>query len=238
MKLIYLDTVDSTNAYVKQHMSELSDRTAVYTSHQTSGRGRLSRKWIDTGDDNIYLTIFLKPSEEFQDVFPNLTQYLSVVLVKTLEDYGVKAQIKWPNDVLVNGKKIAGILSESSMQGAKFKGIALGIGINLNTSREKLEEIDKPATSLGVILNQKIDRDKFLHALLEKFCLLYDKFLDEGFLLIKKDYLKHASFLDNDIKINVLGEIHTGKAIDITDGGALVLEKDSIKNTFFIGDIL
>ena len=172
MELLYLEEVDSTNAYVKSHASELKDFTVVYTSHQTAGRGRLSRKWIDTGSDNIYMTIFLKPFDEFKPIYSNITQYLSVVLAQTLEDYGVESKIKWPNDVLVNGKKIAGILSETSMQGSRFLGLALGVGINLNTSQENLDKIDKPATSLAVCLNQKIDRDKFLHALLEKnFCM-------------------------------------------------------------------
>lgn len=238
MEVIYLEKVDSTNAYVKQHAGELSDRTVVYTSHQSAGRGRLDRKWIDTGSENIYMTMFLKPSDMFLEVYSNLTQYLSVVLCQTLAQYGVDASIKWPNDVLVDGKKIAGILSETSMQGNVFKGIALGIGINLNTEAKELEKIDKPAVSLSVLLGKKINRDEFLHALLDKFYLLYDRFIDEGFLLIKEEYLNHASFTGKDIRVNVLGEIHTGRAVGITDEGALVLEEDNVKHTYFIGDIL
>ena len=238
MELLYLEEVDSTNAYVKSHASELKDFTVVYTSHQTAGRGRLSRKWVDTGSDNVYMTIFLKPFDEFRPIYSNLTQYLSVILAQTLEDYGVEAKIKWPNDVLVNGKKIAGILSETSMQGSRFLGLALGIGINLNTSQESLDNIDKPATSLAVCLNQKIDRDKFLHALLEKFCLYYDKFINEGFLYIKDEYIKRASFLNTRVSINVLGEIHEGIAVGLTDDGALILNKNNKNHVFLIGDIL
>lgn len=238
MELIFLEEVGSTNAYVKQHMSELSDSTVVYTSHQTDGRGRLSRKWIDTGENNIYMTFCLKPSCEFQEIYSNLTQYLSVVLCKTLEKYGVDSKIKWPNDVLVDGKKIAGILSETSMQGSSFKGIALGIGVNLNTSQTLLDSIDKPATSLAVILNKEIDREEFLKTLTDEFFLNYNKFLNTGFAMIRDFYLNHASFLNTDISVNVLGKIESGCAVDITQDGALVLEKDNIKNTLLIGDIL
>ncbi len=238
MELIFLEEVGSTNAYVKQHMSELSDSTVVYTSHQTDGRGRLSRKWIDTGENNIYMTFCLKPSCEFQEIYSNLTQYLSVVLCKTLEKYGVDSKIKWPNDVLVDGKKIAGILSETSMQGSSFKGIALGIGVNLNTSQTLLDSIDKPATSLAVILNKEIDREKFLKTLTDEFFLNYNRFLNTGFAMIRDFYLNHASFLNTDISVNVLGKIESGCAVDITQDGALVLEKDNIKNTLLIGDIL
>jgi len=238
MELLYLEEVDSTNAYVKTHMAELNDKTVVYTSHQTSGRGRLSRKWLDTGSDNIYMTICLKPSNEFKEVYSNLTQLLSVVLCLTLEDYGIKPQIKWPNDVLIDGKKIAGILSETSIQGSTFLGLALGIGINLNSTTNELSKIDKPATSLSIILGEKINRDDFLHALLDKFCLLYNNFLEEGFLYIKNDYIKRASFFGKNVNINILGTRHAGTAVSITDNGALVLEKDLIKNTYLIGDIL
>lgn len=238
MKLIHLEEVDSTNAYVKSHMAELCDQTVVYTSRQTSGRGRLARKWVDTGAENIYMTIFLKPFDDFREIYSNFTQYLSVILCLTLEDYGVDAKIKWPNDVLVDGKKIAGILSETSLKGDLFKGIALGIGINLNTTEEQLSQIDKPATALSIILGEKISRDEFLHALLDKFCLLYNNFLSEGFLAIKSEYVKRASFIDNTVQINVLGKIYSGKAIEITDDGALVLENNNEKSTYFIGDIL
>lgn len=238
MELIFLEEVGSTNAYVKQHMSELSDCTIVYTSHQSDGRGRLSRKWIDTGENNIYMTFCLKPSCEFQEIYSNLTQYLSVVLCKTLEKYGVDSKIKWPNDVLVDGKKIAGILSETTMQGSSFKGIALGIGVNLNTPQTLLDSIDKPATSLAVILNKEIDREEFLKTLTDEFFLNYNKFLNTGFAMIRDFYLSHASFLNTDISVNVLGKIESGCAVDITQDGALVLEKDNIKNTLLIGDIL
>ncbi len=238
MELIFLEEVGSTNAYVKQHMSELSDGTVVYTSHQTDGRGRLNRKWIDTGNENIYMTFCLKPSCDFMEVYSNLTQYLSVVLCKTLEKYGIEPKIKWPNDVLVNGKKIAGILSETSMQGTMFKGIALGIGVNLNTPKTLLDAIDKPATSLSVELKKEINRDEFLNSLVDEFFSGYDLFLKTGFSMIRDFYLNHASFLNTNINVNVLGNIESGCAVDITQEGALILEKNNIRNTLLIGDIL
>ena len=124
------------------------------------------------------------------------------------------------------------------MQGSSFKGIALGIGVNLNTSQTLLDSIDKPATSLAVILNKEIDREKFLKTLTDEFFLNYNRFLNTGFAMIRDFYLNHASFLNTDISVNVLGKIESGCAVDITQDGALVLEKDNIKNTLLIGDIL
>ena len=112
MNRFFLEEADSTNKYAKEHIEELEDKTVVYTYNQTSGRGRLNRKWSYGGKDNIYASIVLKPSCEMKDVYSNLTQYLSVVLAQTFEEYGVIPKIKWPNDIRINGKKISGILAE------------------------------------------------------------------------------------------------------------------------------
>ena len=157
MEFINLEKVDSTNLYAKKHIETLDDRTVILTKEQTAGRGRLNRSWIDLGKNNVFMSIVLKPSETYQEVYSNITQYLSVVLCHALEDYGLKPQIKWPNDVLVNGKKIAGILSESVIQGTKFKGLVLGIGINLNATDERVKSItDKEVTALNLELKKEV----------------------------------------------------------------------------------
>ena len=152
MERVYLEKVDSTNKWAKEHIAELKDKTVVYTFNQTAGRGRLNRSWNNTGSDNIYASIVLKPSDEMKEVYSNLTQYLCVVLAQIFDEYGVIAQIKWPNDIRVNHKKISGILAEGVNTGSKLEGIILGVGINLNTSKEVLDKINQPATSLNIEL--------------------------------------------------------------------------------------
>ena len=186
MEIIQLDTVNSTNSYAKLNIDTLHDRTVIHALHQTSGRGRLNRSWVDLGEDNLFMTIVLKPSDTFNEIYPNLTQYLSVCLCKVLEKYGLNPQIKWPNDVLINGKKIAGILSETVIQGSKFKGIILGIGVNLNAKQEDANAIpDRVVTSLNLELNKKVDMQGFLQKLLEEFFANYDEFLAKGFIFIR-----------------------------------------------------
>ncbi len=240
MNTIRLEQINSTNDYAKKNMSELEHMTAVYAERQTSGRGRLERKWVDSGDDNLFLTIVLKPKSEKEVLnFPNLTQYLSVTLSMLLEEeYNLKPQIKWPNDVLINGKKVAGILAEGTTHGGKFLGMALGIGVNLNTKSEQLDLIDKPATSIFNELGVNVNREKFLEKLLEKFCLLYDSFITDGFPFIKKYYEQRAMFLGKDITINVLGELHQGVAQGVTEKGSLVLKENDNNRVYYIGDIL
>lgn len=238
MNTIHLKEIDSTNRYAKSNLESLEDKTIVHAMHQTSGRGRLQRAWVDLGGDNLFLTFVLKPSNSFSEIFSNLTQYLSVVLCELLEEYGLHPQIKWPNDVLINGKKVAGILSETVMQGSTFKGLVLGIGVNLNAEPDAFNSIEKPVTALNLELNRNIDLDEFRTRLAEKFFENYDKFLAEGFELIKNYYISHANFLDTEICVQVFNETKSGIAKAVTDKGELILEKDNSQLVLTIGDIL
>ena len=239
MNLLYLETVDSTNKYAKEHIREIKDRTCIYTSHQTNGRGRLERKWDFMGEDNIYASIVLKPLKEMKEVYSNLTQYLCIILSETFEEYGVIPKIKWPNDIKINNKKISGILAEGVINNGILEGLVLGFGINLNTKIDLLSKITQPATSLNIETGKLINREIFLKKLLEKFCLGYDKFIEEGFLLIKKDYIRRANFLNKEVTVKVFDKEVRGTAIDITDNGALKLVDEQEKeHVLFIGDIL
>lgn len=240
MNIVRLEEVESTNSFAKANIDMFGDKTSIVTKRQTSGRGRLNRSWIDLGNSNLFLSIVLKPSDTFEEFYPNITQYLSVCVCKVLENYGLKPQIKWPNDVLVNGAKIAGILSETVMQGIKLKGIVLGIGVNLNATKEKLENIpDKIATSLNLETGNEINLKEFLDKLLEEFFKNYDEFLKIGFPLIKEDYINRNCFLNKNLDVKVFNNIKTGLAKEITDKGELVLiDKNNEEMVLTIGDIL
>lgn len=239
MELLYLETVDSTNKYAKENLSNIADKTLIYAGTQTAGRGRLNRKWNSNSGENLYASFVLKPSKELKEVYSNLTQYLSLVLAEVFEEYQLIPTIKWPNDVRINGKKISGILAESIIERGELKGIVLGFGVNLNCSQEDIDKIDQPATSLNLEINKKIDRDIFIKKVTEKFCLRYNKFIEEGFLLIREDYKKRAEFLNSSIKIRVFDKEISGIAKDITESGAIKLvDENNIEHVLLIGDIL
>lgn len=240
VKVIQLEEVDSTNSYGKKRIDEFEDKTAIITKKQTSGRGRLNRSWVDLGEENLFLSIILKPSETFNEIYPNLTQYLSVTLCKVIESYGIKTQIKWPNDVLIDGKKIAGILSETVMQGQKLKGIVLGVGVNLNSNQEKIDAIpNKIATSLNIETQKAINLKEFLNKLLTEFFEHYDEFLQSGFLQIKDDYIKRNCFLGKELKVQVFNHMESGLAKAVNDLGELVLEDNNKREIVLtIGDII
>mgnify|MGYP004561441815 CR=1 FL=1 len=239
MKLFFLEEVDSTNKYAKEHIKEFEDKTLIYTDNQTNGRGRLDRKWSYGGKDNIYASIVLKPSSEMKEIYSNLTQYLCVVLAKTFEEYGVEPKIKWPNDIQIHGKKISGILAEGVIEKGMLQGLVLGFGINLNTKKEFLDKINQPATSLNVEIGEFVDREIFLKKLLENFCLMYDRFIEDGFLLIKNDYIRRAGFLNKEVTVKVFDKELCGMAEGVTDSGALILkDKKDEKHILLMGDIL
>lgn len=239
MEVIYLDEVNSTNQYCKQNLDLLADRTVISANRQTAGKGRLNRAWLDLGEGNLFVSIVLKPSCSFDEKFASITQYLSVVICKLLENYGLKPQIKWPNDVLVNDKKIAGILSETVMQGTLFKGLVLGFGINISADSEDVKKVtDKKVTSLCLELSKYIDKNTFLNDLLNLFFNDYENFLNNGFSFIKQDYINYACFLNKEISVKIFNETKTGIAKSVNDFGALDLENDKQQFVLTIGDIL
>lgn len=240
MNIIQLEEVSSTNLYAKENLDSFEDKTVIIAISQTSGRGRFDRKWVDLGEGNLFMTIVLKPSNLFEEVYANLTQYLSVVLTKILEEYGLSPRIKWPNDVLVNDAKISGILCETVMQGTSFKGLVLGIGVNLNADKGDLKQIkEKVATALNIELEREyVDKNLFTEKLLNEFFKNYEEFLKQGFLMIKKEYIERCNFLGKEISVKVFNDKKSGIAKTINDNGELVIEKNNDEFILTMGDIL
>lgn len=239
MNIIRLDEVDSTNLYAKSNIDKFADRSVIIAKRQTNGRGRFSRTWVDLGDNNIFMSIVLKPSNSFSETYTNLTQYMSVALCKVFEDYGLSPSIKWPNDVLICGKKIAGILSETVMNGINFKGLVLGVGINLNSDEQAVKSIkDREVTALNIELGKNINCENFLEELLDEFFKSYDEFLSKGFSLIYDDYVERCSIINEEISIRIFNELKSGIAKYISKKGELILENNKEEMTLTMGDIL
>lgn len=179
MKVINFDKLNSTNTYAKEHIEELNHFEVIVTKVQTAGYGQWGRKWIDVGEQNIYMTIVLKP-EKLEEVFTDIVRYTAVCLCHVFEKYNICPKIKEPNDIMVNNKKIAGILAESSTKGDILNGIIIGVGINLNTDNSILEKIDQPATSLNLETGKFLNKDEFLTLFFDEFEKNYPAFLQNG----------------------------------------------------------
>lgn len=238
-KIIHLEETESTNKYALKHLSQLCDKDIVISDKQTAGRGRFDRKWVSGGTENIYLSMIFKPESE---VYPytNLTQFLSVILCRVLEEhYALQPAIKWPNDILINGAKISGILCEGSNKDNKIEALVLGLGVNLNMTQESINSINQKASSLNLILNKKIDRNEFLDKLLNKFFQEYETFIKEGFAFIKDEYIKRCGFLGENVKISSLNADILYKAENINNDGSLTVTDNNNKQIKVItGDLI
>jgi len=240
VKKIHLKKIGSTNDFALQNMDSLEDKTVIFADMQTQGKGRNERIWISERN-NLFVSLVLKPDYDMdkKNTLHSLTHYSAVVLARILEkNYSVKPAIKWPNDILIDGKKIAGILVESVVQGKCLQGVIVGIGVNLNYRQNQLEKIDQPATSLNVLLKKEISRDQFLKYLVREFFLQYEELLEKGFQLIKKEYISYSMFLDKNIKVIVFDQSYQGIAKKIDNTGCLVMDCRGEQKIINIGDMI
>lgn len=237
-KLITLDEIGSTNAYALELMTSLEDKTVISARQQTKGRGRYNRKWISDNSSNLYMTIVLKPENTKNYPYQNLTQYLSVIVCNVLEtEYAINPSIKWPNDILISDYKISGILAESSVKNNKIKGIALGLGLNVNLRQETLDNIDQKATSMFILKNQIFNVDEVLHKICNLFFQNYNEFISMGFDYIKNEYIQKCKFLGKNITIKEENKNYIAQTID-NDGLLIVQDSLNKVSKIITGDIL
>ena len=178
--IINFEELNSTSVYSHEHLSELKDFDIVSCELQTQGHGQFERKWYSSNKNggNIYISIILKPDNI--TYLGELTRYVALIGAKTLEQYNIKPTFKYPNDILIDGKKIAGFLAESEFIGQNLKGVIVGCGINLNLDKEELKNIDIPATSVFNETGKKISKNEFLNKFLDNFKSDYEDFLING----------------------------------------------------------
>jgi len=169
-KIRYLDSVGSTNDLALKWAAESApDLSLILADEQTSGRGRSGRQWYTPKNSALAFSLILRPAEE--EITPSLFIGLgALALAETIQqNYNIPAKIKWPNDVLIDNQKVAGILLESVWLGNRIETIVLGMGVNvLATAVPTAPVLDFPATSIEHILGQPINRIELLHAILSR----------------------------------------------------------------------
>lgn len=231
----YFKSIDSTNTFAKNIAPKSDEGMVIISDEQSSGKGRVGREWISKENEGIYFSIILKPDIDIMNA-SFLTQVAGAAMVSSLEKMGVESTIKWPNDIIVNGKKISGILTEMSAEIDQISYIVVGIGVNLyNQSFE--EEIESKATSLKKE-GYDIDKKEFLQKFFLEFEDLYKEFLSgdkESTISILR---KKSAVLDKEVYIID----RTGKtkvyARDIDENGNLLVEKENGSiETIFTGEI-
>ena len=196
----------------------------VIAEAQGKGRGRLGRSWVSPPGTGIYLSLILRPELPMAEL-SKITLMTAVAVAKAVQgETGLRPEIKWPNDLLIGGKKIAGILSELNVQASGSRYVVIGIGLNVNTPAESLPEI---ATSLAQQAGAPVDRLRFARRLLAELDEAYVQFLEGGMPAILDLWREFAGFLGSRIRVSVQGRMLEGQALDIDASGALLVRTET-----------
>ncbi|HAA37429.1 MAG TPA: biotin--[acetyl-CoA-carboxylase] ligase, partial [Firmicutes bacterium] len=209
----------------------------VIAERQTAGRGRLGRSW-SSPSGGIWLSLLLRPPLTPYMV-QGLTLLTAVAAVEaTASLCGLKVGIKWPNDLLVHGKKMAGILTELSAEGDCLHYAVVGLGLNANVPLAQLpREVEAIATSILAETKQRINRAEWVQLFLHSFETAYLNMLKDGLTEVLERWRRYSVTLGQPVVIQAAGKQIAGRAVDITEQGALVVETEKGRETLWGGEV-
>lgn len=226
----YYEETGSTNIDAKRLAEEGAPHgTIAVADKQNTGRGRRGRFWQSPGGKDVYFTLLLRP-DFVPDKAPSLTLVMALSVVQAVEEVcGLKAGIKWPNDIVVNGKKICGILTEMNMEPGYIQYVVVGVGINVNRAEfppmELSEEISKTATSLFAEGKKEYPRAELLQNILKFFENNYEKFmLTHDLTNLLEEYNRHLVNYDKEVRVLDPKGDFEGVARGINASGELLVE--------------
>jgi BirA family biotin operon repressor/biotin-[acetyl-CoA-carboxylase] ligase len=223
-RIEYFDSIDSTNTAARRLAADgAGEGTVVIAETQTKGRGRLGRSWASPALRNLYLSIVLRPPIAVAEA-AQLTLVAGVAVAEAIREWAAHAAIKWPNDVVVDGRKLAGILTEMEADDDRVRFVVLGIGVNLNAAAEDFpEELRDKAYALCAAAGRPIDRTAFAARLLSRLDERYGLFLTNGFAAIRPLWETCSCLTGRTVQIDAAGQRCAGVVTGIGDDGALIL---------------
>lgn len=234
-----LQQVDSTNAQAMRHLaSGAVPPFLIIAEQQTAGRGRRGRSWASPFGENLYYSLVLRVSGGMRQL-EGLSLVVGLALLQALRDAGVnEAGLKWPNDLLVGGRKIAGILLELSGDPADVCHVVIGIGVNINMRvTPQGEVIDQPWTSLRQVVGEQVDRNAFVASLnrqLERYLHLHQA---EGFAALREQWEASHLWQGRAVVLAAGAQAIHGRVLGVDDTGALRLDIDGQEKVFSGGEL-
>lgn len=229
-EIYYFPELKSTNIIAKEkalHRAEgIEEGTLIIAERQSAGKGRLGRKWFSPVG-GIWLSVILYPQLS-PSYISRITLMTAVAAVKAIKICTqIKSQIKWPNDILINEKKVCGILTEMSAELDIISWVVVGIGINVNIDhREFPEDIQENTISLKEVSGKEILRVKLAQTFLQEFEKYYEILKRREFSSVLKEWKLYSHTLGRKIRVDTGEKIITGEAVDINEEGALILKKE------------
>jgi BirA family biotin operon repressor/biotin-[acetyl-CoA-carboxylase] ligase len=235
--ILSYDTVESTMDVAHDlAVKTKGEGVCVFAESQKKGRGRMGRDWQSPKYKGIYVSIILRPDISPNET-PKITLMTAVSIAKTISSkFNLQPQIKWPNDLLIDNKKICGILTEMNAEADKVKFLVVGIGINVNSKQSDLVDT---ATSLKEKTGDKIDRIAFAKAVLEGLDEHYAIFSKKGFQPTLDELRNFSSTLGRRVKVDFKNRHIEGQAMDVDDNGALLVRTDNgFTERILSGDVM
>lgn len=228
-KIYYFSTIDSTNDEAKKLAQERAPHgTVVIAEEQTGGKGRMGRVWMSPPQKGIWVSIILRPSILPTEA-PKLTMLTAVAVAEAIRnEAGIPATIKWPNDILIEDKKVCGILTEMSAEMDDVNYVIIGAGINVNND-EFSDEIKEKAISLKIAKGESVERIKILAGFLESLEHHYEVAMNHGFSPIFEKWKKLCCNLKKPVEVITKKGSFAGIAVDIDEQGALLVKKEDGK---------
>jgi len=234
---LLFENIESTHLYLHNHFRELVPGTLIIANSQTHGRGRHDRPWVSPVNKNLYFNLFIPLQGIRETYYSQITQIAAISLAQILKSYHIQVAVKWPNDLLWQGQKICGIISERIIHNQESF-LSLGIGLNVNTDPSDLENIGRPATSLKIITQKTLNRSNLLQLFISKMEFALLKLKKEGFLPWKQEWLQMENFLGKKAQVVEFGKAISGSIYNINDDGSLLFQKeDGEIITIYAGDL-
>lgn len=235
--LFSFDTIDSTNDYAKKLIEDgKGEGTFIISDYQTSGKGRLGRSWFSEPGKNLTFSLILEPKIPltFFGIIPLATGVTIAEVLQSITNQSVDC--KWPNDVLINKRKVCGILCESISSNFDKPKVIVGIGININQS-EFPKELEQTATSLFLSTGKTYNRYEILEQVLQKFEYWYSIIQSQNFTRIIEQWQRLSSMMGKMIRVDQCGHLIQGIATAIAPDGALILKNGNETFSITVGDI-
>lgn len=236
-KIFSFETIDSTNNCARALAGCWAEEgTLVLAEQQTEGRGRLGRTWQASPNENLTFSLILRP-ELPAEALNLLPLYAAVAVAEAVEKVtGIAVECKWPNDLLVQNKKAAGILLEGSLKEDAVEYVVIGIGLNVNQMIFP-SEIAGRATSLRLSSGREIDRAGLLRAILRSLEAHYLTIMKHGFHVILPLWLSRTRMINKNITVSQDGTTLSGIVTGLSPEGALILKTNGTEKTLYAGDV-
>ena len=237
-QLVHLESVDSTSVWAKTNQQTLAHGAVVLAEEQTGGRGRMGRSWESSKGDGIWMTLVLEPGIPLHDA-GKITQLTAAAMHQAVVRVtGLPVKIKWPNDLLVENQKICGILTEATGELTRIDRLLVGVGVNVNQVQFS-DAIAEVATSLRILMQQRVSRVSLLTHFLESFEKCYDDYvLHQSYEEVLRIVREHSMLLDQSIDVIRGDQRVAARAVAIHEDGRLeVLYEDGQRELLAGGEV-